>query len=128
MIRLAAPYNQAQRAIVLPSPEFSDSQSSMIELKRQMGLDGTTYTYVRNKNRRKLKFNLQLPILKAKELQDFLILYSAHYMRLRTHDDEVWKVQLTNEPLDFETVIGGDYYKVELEFQGVRVHAPEFDC
>ena len=58
MLTLQAPYPLLQTTTILPDPKFSDSEGLMIVVTRKLAMDGTKYTYIKNKGRRKLKLVL----------------------------------------------------------------------
>lgn len=112
-------------SIVLPCPQFDDSVSfqGTIDLKRSMS--GVTYTYVKQTNTSKIKYDFLLWTNKYLELRHFLLNYSSEVMTLANWKGENWLVTLTNNPVQFTAVARaqsrGEQYTVTLEFEGIRI-------
>lgn len=121
MIILQAPHELIQVTTLLPSPEFSDLQNTRGEINIKRSIGGQKYTYVKAKGRRKLTYSFVLTRLKAAELQNFLSLFVASKIRLTNHKNEIWVVNLMNDPFDFVRKAKGEITQVGLEFEGVKI-------
>ena len=80
MFTLQAPYPALQTTTILRDPKFSDSEGLMVSVARKTAMDGTRYTYVKRKDRRKLKWSFRLTRNKGLELR------RLHYVLLRLED------------------------------------------
>lgn len=97
---------------------------------RKTAMDGTRYTYVKRKARRKLKWSFRLSRNKGLELRAFIYAYFASKIRVTDHLDRVWIGNFTNNPFEFDTtdragpaippMPRGESVMVELEFEGVQ--------
>ena len=117
---LQAPMPNLQTTIVLPSPQFNDSQSprSTVEIKQSM--NGTLYSYVKSNARQRLVYTFQLRRLKALELRAFILAYYRAQVRITNHLGEVWDVYFTVNPFEFSGA-GRDVNEVTLECDGILV-------
>lgn len=112
------------QTVILPCPQFGDSQArqSTINLKRTM--TGETYTYVRRTELQKLKYSFQVGTYKAIELKQFLLDHCHEIITLINHKGETWYVNLSNNPFEFTASERwqhkGERHDITLEFEGVR--------
>ncbi len=113
------------RSIILPCPQFGDSNtySGTINLKRTM--TGDTFTYVRKVDLEKLKYTFHMGTNKAIELKDFLLNFSDKQITLINWLGETWIVNLANNPYQFNAAgrwqNKGERYEISLEFEGIKV-------
>lgn len=129
---IAAPYPALQTTITLPRPYLSDQESVTASVTTKRATDGTLYTYVKRKNRRrKLKWDFTLSRTKTIEMENFVKAYFASQLRVRDHRGRVWIGYFTINPFDFtgkERAGGpatqdwpvGEKYTVSLEFEGIQ--------
>lgn len=116
----------AEQIVVLPVPQFNDSQnySGTLNLKRTM--TGDTYTYVRRSRLNALKYTFWIGRQKSFELQSFLVNYSDHVMTLQNWKGELWNVLITNSPFEFTAKERyqpqGERIEITLEFEGLKVN------
>lgn len=130
MFTLQAPYPLLQTTMLLPNPQFSDQEGLTATVTRKLAMDGTRYTYVKRKDRRKLKWSFRLMRNKALELRAFLYSYFASSARIVDHNGRVWVGAFTNNPFEFDTpekagpaispMLRGEAQMIELEFEGVE--------
>lgn len=122
-----------QLGIILPAPEFDDSQaySGMFNIRRSM--NGATYTYIHRLNTSKLKYDFVIGIPKSYELENYLLNYNSMVHTMTNWKGEIWIVFITNNPMEMIskqrwTNDRGDSYDdrekvtVTLEFEGTRIH------
>ena len=93
-------------------------------------MDGTRYTYVKNKGRRKLKWTFRLTRNKGLELRAFIQTYFASKIQITDHNNRVWWGNFVNNPFEFDTpkrwgppiapMPLGEAQIIELEFEGVE--------
>lgn len=115
----------SNQTVVLPCPQFGDSEAyqGTINLKRTM--TGSTLTYIKQTELKKLKYTFQLGTRKYLELRDFILAHPAEVITLTNWKGEIWYVYITNNPVEF-TVSGrwqpvGELTEVTLEFEGVKL-------
>lgn len=130
MITLEAPFPAIEATSVLPAPRFSDQERSLASVSRKFASDGTRYTYVRRRDRRRLNWTFLLSRPKALELRAFLMAHFASKVRITDHKDRVWVGYFTSNPFDFETarrgapaitpMPRGELVTINLEFEGVQ--------
>lgn len=114
------------RTIILPAAELNDGENneSILSIRRMM--NGDTKTYVKTTNRVKLSYDFVIDTDKAEELEKFIYDFNTDYMSLINWKDEIWRVQLQNNPVSFVTE--GRYgncrekNNVTLDFEGVRLN------
>jgi hypothetical protein len=92
-------------------------------------MDGTRYTYVKRKNRRKLLWSFRLTRNKGLELRAFIYAYFASQIVITDHLDRVWRGHIVGNPFEFNTsdkagpainpMPRGETQTIELEFEGV---------
>jgi len=130
MFTLQAPYPMLQTTTVLRNPEFSDSEGMMVSVSRKTAIDGTRYTYVKRKGRRKLKWYFRISRNKGLELRAFIMAYFASKIMVTDHNGRIWVGNLTDNPFEFETperagpaispMPRGETQVIQLEFEGVE--------
>ncbi len=113
------------RSIILPCPQFGDSNAyqGTVNLKRTM--TGDTFTYIRKVDLEKVSYTFHIGTYKAIELKDFLLNFSDKQMTLINWLGETWFVNLANNPYEFNAAgrwqNKGERYEITLEFEGVKV-------
>lgn len=128
MFRMAAPYPTMQTLSVLPNPQFSDQETNLNTVNRLMAVDGTRYTYVRRRTRRRLLWTFHLSRPKALEVQAFLKSYFASRIQITDHRGRVWIGNFTSNPFEFEAISRaapaidpmprGETMSIDIEFEG----------
>lgn len=112
--------------IVLPTPDFGDTQNNSDELINRRSMTGVLYTYVRSTPFRKLHYTFKLGRPKSLELRRFVLLNSAKPIQLTNWKDEIWVVKLLTNPVKLDPKSRWDNCDNErvdttLEFEGVRI-------
>jgi hypothetical protein len=131
MFLFQAPYPALQTTTVLPSPQFSDSESLPDTFNQQKAMDGTRYIYVhRKQGRRKAQWTFLLTRNKALELRAFILAYYASQVRAVDHDDNVWVGNFINNPFEMDTperggpaispMPKGEAQTIQIEFEGLK--------
>ena len=133
MFILEAPYPLLQTTTLLPNPQFSDSEAVLGTVNRKLTINGTRYTYVKRRDRRKLKWTFRLSRNKGMELRAFIQSYFAVKIRATDHRGRVWIGNFTNNPFEFDTpdaarpaiapLPRGELQAIDIEFEGVEQHA-----
>lgn len=128
MFKLQAPFPRIQTTSLLPNPEFGDSENLAVEVNLKRAMDGTRYTYVKRKGRRRLQWTFHLSRNKGLEVRAFLQTYLASKVRLVDHNGRVWIGVFMNNPFEFETdartapaiapMPRGERQVITLEFEG----------
>ena len=103
MFTLQAPYPALQTTSSLPDPLFSDGENLAVSVVRKVAVDGTRYTYVKNKGRRKLRWSFKLTRNKALELRAFIQCYFASQVQIIDHNGRIWVGNLIGNPFEFDT-------------------------
>ena len=130
MFQLEAPYPAVQTISLLPNPQFSDQEGLLSTVSRKLAMDGTRYTYVKRRNRRKLKWTFQVTRNKGLEIRAFFQSYFASKVRVTDHNGRVWLGHFTNNPFELDTpdaarpaitpLPRGEWQIIEIEFEGVE--------
>jgi len=120
-------YQSATRAIVLPNPEYSDSEGNVAAVSIKRTICGDTYSYVKKSANRKLKYKFVINQRKAYELRRFLLDFLGDRIQMTNWKGEMWTGFLLTDPAEITStsrggICNGDLYEVELEYQGVRVN------
>jgi len=120
-------YQSATRAIVLPNPEYSDSEGNVAAVSIKRTITGQTYSYVKKSANRKLKYKFTINQRKAYELRRFLLDFLGDRINMTNWKGEMWTGFLLTDPAEIIStsrggICNGDMYEVELEYQGVRVN------
>lgn len=130
MFTLQAPYPTLVTTTLLRNPQFSDSEGLTVVVTRKTAMDGTTYTYVKNKGRKHLKWTFKVTRNKALELRAFIQLYFADKIKVIDHNGRNWVGQFLNNPFEFTTIERwgpaidpmprGEAVSIDIEFEGVE--------
>lgn len=112
--------------IVLPCPEFGDSEANISTLSHKRTMTGLTYSYVKTSNLIKLSYRFELKLSKAKELLNFLKLHLSTPLLLTNWKGQKYYAYIVNNPIDFLTkgrfnLCEVDYKEVVLEFEAVQI-------
>lgn len=116
------------RVIVLPCPRFGDTEGySGGEVTIKHSITGTTRTYVKRTDLRKLKYTFQLQRLKSLELKQFVLNSIGKIVKMTNWKGEVWLVHISSAPYTMTnrgrwgTCSNNDQMDVTLEFEGVKI-------
>ena len=128
MFTLQAPYPGLQTSTVMPNPDLGDSENLVAEVNKKHSMDGTLYTYVKRKGRRKLHWTFALSRNKGLEVRAFLQAYFASKILITDHNARRWVGHFTNNPFEFESdrraapaiapMPRGERQRITLEFEG----------
>lgn len=126
MIKLRAPFPTLQTMMVLPNPEFGDSEAPQNKVNVRRAMDGTMYSYVQSgAGNTELDYELSLTRLKALEFAAFVRSYQAFQIQLTDHLDKVWLGTIVTDIVDIvaksidRTKPGGERVSIRFQFQGV---------
>ncbi len=112
-------------AITLPPAQLGDSVENVGKIDIKKSLDGTTWSYIQQTNRQRLKYKFRLPHLKLYELRTFVMNNFSDLLTMTNWKGELWQVKLVSDPFTFtnEGVWRGDleFGVVELSFEGVKI-------
>lgn len=130
MFKLEAPYPTLETLTALPSPQFLDREANLNVVNRHVAMDGTRYTYVKRRTRKKLSWTFKLTRPKALEVQAFFKVYFASRIRVTDHNGCVWVGHFTSNPFEFEAISRaapaispmprGETMNVDIEFEGEK--------
>jgi len=128
MFRMEAPYPMLQTLTVMPNPQFSDQETNLNTVSRKLAMDGTRYTYVKRRTRRKLLWSFKLSRNKALEVRAFFMSYFASKIRITDYRNRVWLGYFTSNPFEFDTpsraapaispMPRGETQTIDIEFEG----------
>jgi len=128
MFTLQAPYPGIQTSSVVPNPDFGDGENLVLEVIVKRAVDGTMFTYVKRKGRRKLQWTFSLTRNKGLELRAFVQAYFASKILVTDHNDRQWVGHFVNNPFEFETdrrsapaiapMPRGERQRITIEFEG----------
>lgn len=128
MFKLEAPWPALSVLTILPNPEFSDQETRLSTVSRGLAMDGTRYTYVKRRTRRKLHWSFRLSRNKWLELREFYLLYVSSQIRITDHRGRVWLGYFTSNPLEAEVASRaapaiaplprGEMVAISIEFEG----------
>ncbi len=128
MFKMSAPYPTLQTLTVMPNPQFSDQETNLNTVSRNLAMDGTRYTYVKRCTRRKLLWIFRLTRPKALEVQAFFNTYVASRIRIIDHNNRTWIGYFTSNPFEFEAISRaapaiapmphGETMSIDIEFEG----------
>jgi hypothetical protein len=117
---LRAPAPAFVTAMILPDPNFDDSEAAQNSVATLFTKDGTLYTYVKSNARSKLHYDLTLDRMKAEELSAFIQAYYRAPVQIVNHKGEVWNVYFLSNPFEFEDA-SARVSNITLEFEGTKV-------
>lgn len=130
MFQFEAPYPGIETTSLLPNPQFSDQEGSLATVTRKSAMDGTRFTYVKRRDRRKLRWQFQLTRNKGLEVRAFIQSYFASKIRVIDHNGRVWIGHFTSNPFELDTpgraapaiapLLRGEMQGIEIEFEGVE--------
>jgi len=131
MFTFQAPYPGLQTTTVTPNPEFGDGENLAVEVAIKRAMDGTLYTYVKRKGRRKLQWTFGLSRNKGLELRAFIQSYFASKILVTDHNGRKWIGNFMNNPFEFEIdrrsapaiapMPRGERQRITLEFEGEEI-------
>lgn len=112
--------------IILPCPEFGDSESGMGEQKIIVSKTGIRRIYKQSSNKYRLKYDFVVTSKKAYELKNFVMNYNNREFKMTNWKGEVWLVKFTTNPFTFtEAGFWGsscNKFTIPLEFEGTRLN------
>ncbi len=122
---MRAPYPGLVTTALLPAPQWGDSKSLTATVISMRSMNGTLYTYVKDRNGR-MKFHWRFEVArnKALELREFINAYHGKLIQVIDHDGDTWLGYLRNNPFEFmgagragPSWPGGETMTFELEFE-----------
>jgi len=131
MFIFEAPYPAIVTTTILPNLQFSDSEQLLDSVSRKTAVDGTRYTYVKRRSRKKFHWPFRLSRPKSLELFEFYRAYNAVKIRVTDHNGRVWLGYFTTNPLELDVTskaapaitpfLRGELVNVDVEFEGTEV-------
>lgn len=128
MFTLQAPHPGFQTTTVVPNPDFGDGENLAVVVNTKRSLDGTMFTYVKRKGRRRLQWTFSLTRNKGLEVRAFLQSYYASKILVTDHNGRKWVGHFVNNPFEFETdrrsapaitpMPRGERQRITIEFEG----------
>lgn len=117
---LQAPYQLIQTTVLLPSPELGDYISPQVKVNIRNSENGVIYSTVKSNNKVKFEWDFRLTPAKARELRLFIDNYNALDWRITTWEDELYKMKLLTNPVEF-TPVSAYTTITRLEFEGIKI-------
>lgn len=118
---LSAPWDLIQATTQLPSPQFGDPTNNQSEITVRNSMNGVIYSYVKSTDRVKRVWDFILTRDKSYELEEFMKYYSDKELRVTDWDENVYRMYVTNNPIDFTRVSKGNLTNVRLELEGLQI-------
>ena len=130
--RIAAPFPNLVTNIVLPNPQFGDSEATTGELNIIRSVNGKRRTYVKSKGgRRKLNWSFRLTRNKSLELLEFMRSYHGDTIFIEDHNGRLWQGNIVTNPFEMSGASRGapelqdwpvgETWTSEFEFEGFRI-------
>lgn len=127
MFIIKGPYPRVKTTTVLPSPLWGDSSALASTVQTMRTMDGTLYTYVKDRaGRKRLRWDFELSRHKAIELREFINSYVGSKLQVIDHVNVSWFGYLKNNPFEFTGAgragdwwPGGETMTVLLEFEEI---------
>lgn len=114
-----------EQTVILPCPQFGDSEAYQGQVNVKRTMTGDTFTYVRKGRVEKLQYTFHVGTHKAYEMQKYLLSHAAKLHTVYNWKGEVWKVYITNNPVEFVAAERwqnkGERHEFTLELEGVKV-------
>jgi hypothetical protein len=130
MFQLQAPYPGIQTSTILPRPTFGDQENVVASLSVKRAMDGTRYTYVKQKGRRRFRWTFRLTRNKGLELRAFIKSYFPSKIKVTDHSGQAWVGNFISNPFEFETTARaapaiapmprGETQVITIEFEGKK--------
>lgn len=102
MFVIQAPYPTIQTATYLPNPQLGDSEANVLNVDIKRAMDGTTYSYVKTRDREKLIWSFRISQHKGMELMEFYQSYKASQIKITDHLGNIFIGYFTSNPFEFE--------------------------
>lgn len=120
-------FQSQSRAIILPNPEFNDSENLVGAVNIKRTITGGTFSYVKKSSNRKLKYKFLINQRKASELRKFLLDFLGDRITMTNFKGEMWSGYLLSDPAEITSNMRGgectgDLFEIDLEYQGVRIN------
>lgn len=124
MFLIRAPYPAPQYTIMLPSPNWGDSVNLTSTLQILDAMDGTRFTYVKDRDgRKRLQWDFKMARNKALELRAFINSYYHLQVQIIDHNSDSLIGYLINNPFEHagsgkaEGFPGGETMDITLDFE-----------
>lgn len=131
---LQAPHPLIMTTSYFPNPALEDVLAVQGEFVRKYAMNGLRYTYLKgdlaNTKRHRVVYTFNnLSVMKAEELKAFLRSYSAAQIKMSNWKNEIWIVNIVNNPFDGTTegrfapgcLVRAEFISLQLVFDGFKV-------
>lgn len=122
MIQLMMTYSNPETVVILPNPDFDNTDALTSTVNIMQTYDGSIYVYKKTRDYEKLQWTFSLTPNKTEELKAAIDHYIGNYIKIIGMQGEVWQVLLSNDTFTFTTKTRDNWTEVQLEFEGVRVN------
>jgi hypothetical protein len=125
-------FQYGTEVIILPNPNFGDGEGNTGLFSIRRGWRGKSYTYVKKTDFRKLSYTFNISLKKSIELEGFLERNNSNLLEMRNWKGEIWKVFITNNPIEFHAVgraesCDQERVEVTLDLEGIRLGTNSYD-
>jgi hypothetical protein len=119
------------RAIVLPAPEFNDSEAGTGSVNILRMKTGGKKVYISDTGKQVLNYDFVIERNKYLELKSFVRAYNSKPIYLENHKGELWYVLFNTNPFSFSedaywkdenNITGGNKFSISLSFQGIKLN------
>jgi len=124
MFRVEGPFPGYRTTLILPSPDFGNSRALASTVQPVRTMNGTLYTYVKNKRGRKAHvWEFTVAKEKSLEAKAFVDAYISSVIRITDHEDVIHLGNLTLNPLELtgdgraNGWPGGEAYRFALQLE-----------
>lgn len=118
---MMAPHSLVQTTMLLPSPEFGDSDNIVAAINLKRSMNGKKRTYINTVPDEHLIYEFNLTRGKTLEVIEFIKIYYPHYVRIINHKSETWVAKIMNDPFDFTTFRYLEDATFRLELRGTEL-------
>ena len=116
MLTIQGPHPSNTELIVLPSPEERNTSSLAATVQTIFMMDGSRKTYVKRKDsRKKFRWTFLVSHSKAKQVEDYFILYAGKPASV-SWDDDNYLGWMTLNPFEMRGEVR-EFYEITIEFE-----------
>lgn len=115
---MMAPHELVQTTILLPSPEFGDSDNIVAAINLKRSMNGKKRTYINTTPEEQLVYEFVLTREKTLEVLAFIDVYYTYNIRIINHKGETYVCKIMNDPIDISIFRYGEEANFRLELRG----------
>lgn len=115
---MMAPHQLVQTTMLLPSPEFGDSDNIVAAINLKRSMNNTKRTYINVPSDEYLIYEFILTRGKTLEVIEFLKIYYPYDVRIINHKNETYVCKIMTDPFDFSLFRVAEESTFRLELRG----------